>query len=90
MRLGKANVINEYSVVREKIVIPPLHNELGLMKQFVKALPVTGDCFDYICSEFPALTMKKMKVGIFGGPHICKLIKDSRFVQSMRDTESAA
>ena len=60
------------------------------MKQFLKALPVTGDCFNYICTAFPALTMENLKIGIFAGSPICKLIKDPRFVQSVTDTEFAA
>ena len=90
MRVGEANVINEPLVAREKIILPPLHIKLGLMKQFVKALPVTGDYFNYICRAFPALTIQKLKAGIFDGPQIRKLIKDPCFVQSMTDTESAA
>ena len=57
------------------------------MKQFIKTLPVTGD---YICTEFPALTIEKLKAGIFDGPQIRTLIKDPCFVHSMTDTESAA
>ena len=91
MRVGEANVINEPLVAKEKIIIPPpLHIKLGLMKQFVKALPVTGDCFNYICRAFPALTIQKLKAGIFDGPQIRKLIKDPYFVQSMTDRESSA
>jgi len=51
---AEANIINEPSVVREKIIIPPLHIKFGLMKQFVNALPSTVDCFNYICRAFPA------------------------------------
>ena len=90
MRVGEANVINEPLVAREKIILLPLHIKLGLMKQFVKALPVNGDCFNYICRAFPALTIQKLKAGIFDGPQIRKLIEDPCFVQSMTDTESAA
>ncbi|XP_076799763.1 uncharacterized protein LOC143444861 [Clavelina lepadiformis] len=90
MRVGEGNIINEPLVARKKIIIPPLHIKLGLMKQFVKALPATGDCFNYICRTFPALTIEKLKAGIFDGPQIRKLIKDVCFVQSMTDTESAA
>ena len=38
------------------IILPPLHIKLGLMKQFVKALNRSGDCFGYICSTFPGLS----------------------------------
>ena len=90
MRIGEANVINEPLVAREKIIIPSLHIKLGLMKQFVKTLPVIGDCFNYICTAICALTVGKLKASIFDGPQFCKLIKDSRFVQSMTDMKSDA
>ena len=90
MRVGEANVINEPLVARGKIIILPLRIKLGLMKQFVKTLPVTGDCFNYICRAFSALTIEKLKAGIFDGPHIRTLFKNSCFVHSMTDTESAA
>ena len=90
MRVGEANVINEPSVAREKFIIPPQRIKLGLMKQFVKTLPVTGDCFNHICSAFPALTTEKLKAGIFDCPQIRTLIKDPCLVHSMTNTESAA
>ena len=64
MRVGEANVINEPLVFREKIIISPLHIKLDLMRQSVKILPVTSNCFNYICRAFPALTIKKLKAGI--------------------------
>ena len=90
MRVGEAYVINKPLVAKEKIIIPPLHSKLGLMNQFVKTLPVTGNCFNYICPAFPALTIEKLKAGIFDGSQIRTLIKDPCFVHSMTDTESAA
>jgi len=54
-----------------KVIIPPLHIKLGLIKQFVKVLPATG-CFNYISREFSGY--------IFDGPQIRKFIKDACFV----------
>ena len=47
--VGEENVIAEPLVDRSKIIFPPLHNKLGLGKQFVKALYKDGDFFKYIC-----------------------------------------
>ena len=58
------------------------------MKQFV--LPVTGDCYNYICTVFSALTVGKLKASIFDSLQIRKLIKKSTFFVSMTDKESAA
>ena len=60
------------------------------MMQFVKILPVTRDCFNYICRAFPALTIEKLKAGIFDSPQISPLAKDLCFVHSITDAESAA
>ena len=48
MVVGEENVIREILVERDKIILPPLHIKLGLMKQFVKALDKDGSCFSYI------------------------------------------
>ena len=68
MRVGEASVIIELLFARQKIIIPRMRIKLGLMKQFVKTLPETGDCFNYICRVFPTLTIEKLKAGIFWGP----------------------
>ena len=57
MRVGEANVINEPLVAGEKIIIRPLHTKLGLIKQFLKAMPVTRYCFNYIFTALSALTI---------------------------------
>jgi len=42
------NIINKSLVDPSKVLLPPLHIKLGLMKQFVKALDKEGECFMYI------------------------------------------
>ncbi len=85
-----SNNLEEPLVEREKIIFPPLHIQLGLIKQFVKALDENGECFKYICSVFPGLTIEKFKVGIFDGPQIRKLLKDANFVKTMSENEASA
>ena len=67
---GSLNVLAPPLVEHSKIVFPPLHIKLGIMKQFVKALDKVGDCFKYICMKFPGLIIEKLKAGIFHGPQI--------------------
>ena len=88
--VNEANIINEPLVPRDKIIIPPLHIKLGLMKQFVKALPVDDCCFNYICNFFPGMSNEKLKAGVFDGPQIRKIMRDPGFVESMTVVESAA
>ena len=85
------NVVNEPLVSREKILLPPLCMKLGIMKQFVKALPVKGNSFNLICEFFPGMSIEKLKAGVFDGPQIQKLINNPGFTTaSMTEKESAA
>ena len=88
--MGMKNVIHEPLVNRVRIILPPLHIKLGLMKQFVKALHQDSACFSYSCSKFPGLSNEKLKAGIFDGPQIRRLIKDGNFVSYMTKIEAAA
>ena len=88
MTVGEYNALYKPLVPRENIIFPPLHINLGLMKQFIKALDKEAACFEYICKAFPGVTIEKLKNGIFDGPDIRKLIKDHNFVTSMNELKS--
>jgi hypothetical protein len=88
MVVGGHNVINEPLVARDRIILPPLHIKLGLMKQFVNALNKDGLCIEYIAHKLPGLTMEKLKAGIFDGPQIRQLINDPHFITSINEIES--
>ena len=90
MTVDQANIIYELLVPRAKIIILLLHIKLRLMKQFVKALPIDGCCFNYICNFFPRMSNEKLKAGAFDGPQIRKIMRDPGFVESMTVVESAA
>ena len=45
-------------------------------------------CFEYICEVFPGVTIENLTNGIFDGPDIRKLVKDSNFITSMNELES--
>src|SRR6201990_3258201 len=78
---GDKNVINDPLVGRK------MHLKLGLMKQFVRALDHSGECFSYICSTFNGLSEEKKNAGIFDGPQIRRLMRDANFITSMNETE---
>lgn len=90
MVVGEQNVIHAALVSQDKIILPPLHIKLGLMKQFVKALNPESQCFAYICNKMPGLSTEKLKAGIFDGPQIRQLIKDPHFNESMNELEEKA
>ena len=60
------------------------------MKQFVKSLNRDGTCFRYLCSKFSAMSMEKIKAGVFNGPQIRQLIKDPHYLSHMNEKELAA
>ena len=85
--LGEKNIKNVPLVNREKVLLPPLHIKLGLMKQFIKALDKEGECFKYLCTKFPRLTYEKIKASIFDGPQIRQLLKDLAFISTKKKEE---
>lgn len=90
LEAGMPNIVSDPIVSREKIILPPLHIKLGLMKQFVKALNIENECFQYIVSSFPALSYEKIKAGVFDGPQIRALVRDQEFVTKMNEKEKSA
>ena len=81
LRAGDKNIINEPLVPRDRIILPPLHIKLGLIKQLVKALDKDGECFKYIFQSFPRLSIERLKeAGTFDGPDIPKLMQDENFI----------
>ena len=65
LKVGDKNVIHDQLVPFEKVIFLPLHIKLGLMKQFVKALGKTGQCFQYISSVFQDWATRNWKLVFF-------------------------
>ena len=87
---GTKNVKYTPLVEASKILFPPLHIKLGLMKNFVKAMNQDGAAFKYICTKFHVLSQAKLKEGIFVGPQINQLLKDEDFDHTLSGTEKVA
>ena len=60
----------------KKILLPPLHIKLGLMKNLVKSMDREDRGFTFLQQQFPRISLEKLKAGIFDGPEIRGLIKD--------------
>ena len=84
------NILQECLVDPKKVLLPPLHIKLGLMKQFIKALPPEGDDFTYLCREFPGLSDAKIKEGVFVALDIRKLMNDENFESCLGEEEEDA
>ena len=69
-----------------KILLPPLHIKLRVMKNFVKVMDKEGSRFAFH-QKFPLLSMEKFKAGIFDSPQIRELMKDPMFDEALRKAE---
>ena len=87
---GMKNVQNNPLVDPQKVLLPPLHIKLGLMKNFVKAINKNGTAFHYLRQKFPRLSEAKIKEGIFVGPQIRNLLKDEHFDTILEGKEKKA
>ena len=59
---GSHNVIREPLIERSKILLPPLHIKLGLIKKLTKALDKEGQCFMYLRKQFEKLSDAKNEI----------------------------
>jgi hypothetical protein len=87
---GVKNIVQIPLVDPKKILMPPLHIKLGLVKNFVKAMDREGRGFTYLREKFPLISEAKIKEGIFVGPQIRELMSDQAFDQVLNDNELAA
>ena len=76
---GEHSVKENPLVDMNKVLLPPLHIKLGLKKNFVKAMDKNGAAFQHLCTVFPGLSAAKLKEGIFVGPQIREVLKDTDF-----------
>ena len=72
-----------------KVLLPRLHIKLGLMKNFMKVLHKNGAAFQHL-SVFPGLSVAKLKEGIFVGPQIREVLKDTDFEELLNLKELRA
>lgn len=87
---GVENIKHPSLVRSEKVLMPPLHIKLGLVKQFVKALNKDGESFKHLFVLFPKLSKAKIEGGIFIGPDVRKMFNSEEFEQKMTSIERNA
>ena len=75
---------------RHKILLPPLHIKLGLMKNFVKVMDRTGSAFKYLAEKFPRLSETKIKERVFMDTQIRDIFKDDMFNSLLHVDEKKA
>ena len=57
---------------------------------FVKALHKNGAAFQHLSTVFPGISAAKLKEGIFVGPHIREVLKDTDFEELLNLKELRA
>ncbi|KAI6655377.1 hypothetical protein LOD99_2212 [Oopsacas minuta] len=87
---GIHNVIHNALVKPEKVLLPPLHIKLGLVKQFIKSLNPDSDAFKHIRSMFPKVSEGKASNGIFVGPPIRRMLVCSEVETKVKVVEKRA
>ena len=87
---GTFNVKSRPLVDAHKILLPPPHIKLGLVKQFVKGISIDGSAFLFLREKFPRVSDAKLKAGIFVGPQIRELFSDRTFEEKMTVLERRA
>ena len=60
------------------------------MKNFMKALHKNGAAFQHLSTVFPGLSVTKLKEGIFVGPQIREVLKDTDFEELLNLKELRA
>jgi hypothetical protein len=88
--VGRHNVKWEPLVDPQKVLMPPLHIKLGLMKQFVTGLDKESSAFKYLQDFFPKLSEAKVKAGVFIGPQIKKIMECNEFPKKLTCKEKTA
>ena len=58
---GEHSLKDNPLVNMNKVLLPPLHIKLGLMKNFVKALHKNGAAFQHLSTVFPSLNATKIR-----------------------------
>ncbi|XP_061412427.1 uncharacterized protein LOC133345546 isoform X2 [Lethenteron reissneri] len=88
--VGRNTVKWEPLVDPRKVLMPPLHIKLGLMKQFVRAVDKESAAFKYLQDFFPKLSEAKVLAGVFVGPQIKKILECNKFPKKLTSKEKVA
>ena len=87
--MGKSNIKWEPLVEPQKVLMPPLHMKVGLIKQFFTALDKDPAAFKCLQDLFLKLSEAKVKTGTFIGQQIKKIIECDNFAKLLSRTEQA-
>lgn len=78
-REGQLNVKWPKLVDSEKVILPPLHIKLGIVKSYIKTVYKTPEVAERLKEIFPGISVAKLEQGVLNGPDIRKLMKTDSF-----------
>ena len=87
--VGHSNIKWDPLIDPTNILLPLLHINLGLNKQFVKALDKNSDSFKHLRNFFTKISEAKIEAGIFVGARTRKILDCNEFLEKLT-TERAA
>ena len=87
--VGYSNIKWDPLIDPIKILLPPLRINLGLIKQFVKALDKNSDAFKHLQNFFTEISEAKTEAGIFVGPQIRKILDCNEFLEELTTARAA-
>lgn len=64
-QIGTDSIDHMPLVQPSKVILPPLHIKLGLIRNFIRALDQTGGAFQYLHTVFPDVSAAKIQAGTF-------------------------
>ena len=64
----------QLTVNPNRILLPPSHIKLDVMKNSIKALDQNGSTMQFLRRKFPKISEAKISAGILNGPQIRELI----------------
>ena len=87
--VGYSNIKENPLIDPIKILLHPLHINLGLTKQFVKALDKNSHAFKHLQNFFTKISETKIEAGIFVGPQTKKILDCNEFLEELTKERAA-
>ena len=88
--MGKSSVKWEPLIEPQKVLMPPLHIKLGLIKQFITALDKDSAAFMHLQVLLLKLFEAKVKIRIFVGLQIKRIIDCDEFAKLLNRKQKMA
>jgi hypothetical protein len=79
MEMGTKNVQHLLLVESDNILLPRLHIQQGLIKNFVRAMDQIAPALRYLAEKLPGISATKINEGVFVDSQICMLYRGKQY-----------